>query len=195
MPETGFLRGDHVTLYPPTDDDASFVAGALNHPGVWQSMDRVHPTTTGEQADRLADLRGDDDAFPFVVRADGDRVGFVRLRVLNAHWRNASLTYWIAPDAQGDGFGGDAVETVVAFGFDHLALHKLLAMTFESNEASQRLLESLGFSREAEFESEVYVDGAYEDLYGYGLLEPGWESTATESEPERETSAAESEPE
>lgn len=171
---TAFLRGDSVTLHPPADDDAAFLAAALDDPGVWRSMDRVHPTTASEQAERLADLREDDDQFAFVVRAGGDRVGFVRLRVLNPHWRNASLTYWVAPDAQGEGYGTDAVETVVEFGFDQLGLHKLLAMTFEPNDASQRLLESLGFEREAEFASEVYVDGEYHDLYGYGLLEGEW---------------------
>lgn len=152
---TAFLHGDRVALHAPTDDDAAFVADALAHPDVWQSMDRVRPTTERETADRLADHREDDDAFPFVARAGGDRVGFVRLRVLNAHWRNASLTYWVAPAHQGEGHGRDAVRTVLEFGFDHLGLHKLLAMTFETNEASQRLLESLGFDREAEFASEV----------------------------------------
>jgi len=172
---TAFLRGDRVTLHPPTEDDAPFLAAALNDPDVWRSMDLIRPTTPGEQADRLADIAGDDEWFAFVVRADGDRVGFVELRVLNAHWRNASLTYWVAPDAQGEGYGTDAVETVVGFGFDHLGLHKLLAMTFEPNVASQRLLESLGFEREAEFASEVYRDGRYYDLYGYGLLESEWD--------------------
>jgi len=169
---TAFLRGDDITLHAPTEDDAAFLASALNDPDVWGRMDRVRPTTPTDQADRVADWREDDDAFPFVARADGDRVGFVELRVLNPHWRNASLTYWVAPGAQGEGYGSDAVAAVVEYGFDHLAVHKLVAMTFEGNEASQRLLESLGFDREAEFASEVYVDGEYRDLYGYGLLEP-----------------------
>lgn len=171
MSTTPFLHGDRVTLHGATEDDAAFVAAALNDPAVWQSMDRVRPTTAAEQADRLADCRDDEDTAAFVVRADGDRVGFVELQVLNPHWRNAALTYWVAPDARGEGHGSDAVEAVVEYAFDHLAVHKLLAMTFASNEPSQRLLEALGFEREAEFRGEVYVDGAYRDLYGYGLLE------------------------
>lgn len=174
MSTTPFLRGDTVTLHAPTDEDAAFVAAALDDPEVWQPMDRVRPTTAAEQADRLADCRDDEDTTAFVVRADRDRVGFVELEVLNPHWRNAALTYWVAPDAQGEGYGTDAVETVVDYAVDHLGIHKLLAMTFEPNEASQRLLETVGFEREAEFRSEVYLGGEYHDLYGYGLLADEW---------------------
>lgn len=174
MSDTAFLRGETVTLHAPTEDDPAFVADARNDPAVWQSMDNVHPTTAGEQSDRIADLQADDEASPFVVRVDGDPVGFVILRVLNPHWRNAALSYWIAPDSQGQGYGADAVETVVEYGFDHLGLHKVLAMTFEPNEPSQRLLESLGFQREAEFRDEAFLDGEYHDLYGYALLEAEW---------------------
>ena len=45
---------------------------------------------------------------------------------------------------------------------------------FEFNDASRRLLESMGFTEEGVHRDTEFVDGEFQDTHWYGLLEDEW---------------------
>ena len=105
--------------------------------------------------------------------ADERRIGFVYLireKPNDDTYRRAELAYWVTPDEQGNGYATAAAETALAHGFDRLGLHKVTAKAFASNDASQRVLEKLGFAREGVFRAEAFVGGEFVDVIRYGLL-------------------------
>lgn len=60
------------------------------------------------------------------------------------------------------------------YAFDQLRLHKVTARVFAFNEASQRLLETVGFTEEGVQREQVFIDGEYQDTHWYGLLAREW---------------------
>ena len=68
------------------------------------------------------------------------------------------------------GYATDAVRTLVAYGFEHLDLHRAWASTLAHNTAARRVLEKCGFRREGVDREAVYIAGRRHDSLRYGLL-------------------------
>ncbi len=91
-------------------------------------------------------------------------------RMVNDRWGTAEIGYMIAPDEWGNGYATDALRTLTAHAFRERRIHKLSAQVYETNDASQRVLEKAGYSQEGIFREEAFVDGEYVDVHRYGLL-------------------------
>jgi RimJ/RimL family protein N-acetyltransferase len=173
-----FLDGDCVTLRVPSEADVDFLLENENDPEVPATRSAARPTGPDDVRRRLGGTLGrNDDTLALVVYADGAPVGhvyLVREKPNDRTYRRAELAYWIAPDEQGNGYATDAARTLLDHGFDRLGLHKVVAKSFDSNEASARVLEKLGFAREGVFRDEALVGGEWCDVVRYGLLETEW---------------------
>ena len=169
-----FLDGDDVTLRIPGEEDVQFLLERENDPAVRATRSAYLPTGPDDVRRRLGGTLGrNDDTIALLVCADENPVGHVYLireKPNDRTYRRAELAYWVAPDAQGNGYATDAARTVLDHGFDRLGLHKVVAKTFESNVASARVLEKLGFAEEGVFRNEAFVGGEFVDVIRYGLL-------------------------
>lgn len=112
----------------------------------------------------------------FVRRSDGELVGSGALFHLSAQCRRAEVGYGLRPDAWGQGYAAEAVGELLRFGFADLALHRIEADVDPRNEASVRLLERLGFTREGLLRERWIVEGEISDAAFYGLLRREWEA-------------------
>ncbi|ELZ23281.1 N-acetyltransferase GCN5 [Haloterrigena salina JCM 13891] len=178
MPDSVFLSGDSVDLRPIEEDDLEFLRPAVNDRRVWRPIGRSRPVNCEQEREFFEDVVCGDDTVNLLIVADSTPVGTVAFNGIDWEADRAEIGYWIAPDYHRQGYATDAVERFVTYGFDQLGLHKVTARVFEFNEASQRLLESIGFTKEGIHRDEVFVDGDYQDTYWYGLLEPNWRSRA-----------------
>lgn len=88
----------------------------------------------------------------------------------------AHLAYWLLPEFHGDGYGREAAELLVDRTFRVTSVHGVGAGAFAFNEASRRILESLGFTEEYRHREAEYVNGASRDFVQYGLLRREWAS-------------------
>lgn len=70
------------------------------------------------------------------------------------------------------GFAKEALQAVLAYGFDVMNLHSVEAIIRPENTASIRLVESLGFVREAYFRDYVFHEGKYLDEAVYSFIKP-----------------------
>jgi RimJ/RimL family protein N-acetyltransferase len=115
----------------------------------------------------------DDDTYHMFLICRGETpVGSVALKDIDLKGRKAELGYWMAPGEQGDGYATEAAELCLVHAFEELGLHKVWARTVGDNEASNRVLEKLGFQREGILEDHWYGIGRYVDEYRFGLLNP-----------------------
>lgn len=88
--------------------------------------------------------------------------------------RIVDVGFTLDPAAQGRGYATEAVGELIRYLFEARGKHKVCADCDTRNEASWRLLERLGFRREAVLR-ESYADGAdWADEYLYGLLDREW---------------------
>jgi RimJ/RimL family protein N-acetyltransferase len=105
-----------------------------------------------------------------LVCVDDDPVGMIGFTNVNERWGAAELGYGLAPEYHGNGYATEAARLLVAYGFDQRRLYKVYAKVSPHNEASQRVLEKVGFEREGVHPEQAFVDGEHVDVYRYGLL-------------------------
>lgn len=80
------------------------------------------------------------------------------------------IGFTVCPEQQGKGVATEAVSSFIRYVFGELYKHRVVAITDADNTASYRLLEKLGFRREAHFIQNVFFKGAWGDEYQYALL-------------------------
>jgi [ribosomal protein S5]-alanine N-acetyltransferase len=78
--------------------------------------------------------------------------------------------YEIHPDYWGKGLMPEALRPICAFGFERMGLHSLEASTHPENTQSARVLEKIGFRKEAHFRESHFNQGVFEDDVVYSLL-------------------------
>ena len=178
MPGPVFLDGDGVTLRPAVEEDLEFLLENENDPRVRRSRSVSAPTGPDDARRRLGGTMGrNGDTVALLVCTDAEPVGFaylLREQPNDDVFRRAALAYWITPEKWENGYATAAAERLLGHGFDRLGLHKVTAKTHDFNDASQRVLEKLGFEREGVLHDEAFIDGAFHDFYRYGLLEDAW---------------------
>lgn len=91
------------------------------------------------------------------------------------------IGYTLSPEAQGHGYATEAVGELVRYLFDDRGKHKAAADCDTRNDGSWRLLERLGFTREAEFRAAFRDGDGWGDAYVYGLLAGEWRERSTVS--------------
>lgn len=104
-------------------------------------------------------------------REDGAFVGISMLRQLNADWREYEIGYSVAHSEWGKGFGTEATRATLAFAFQELKAHRMVANTYPQNIGSRRVLEKLGFRLEAEQKQSYFEHGRWQDNFQYALLQ------------------------
>lgn len=110
-------------------------------------------------------LSGDAVQYIIALRESGRRIGSVYLRDIDRVNRSAEFGIYIGEDdARGRGYGREAAEALVRFGFAQLGLHRVFLRAFAYNENALRCYDRAGFSREGVFRDMVRIDGAYYDM-------------------------------
>lgn len=101
---------------------------------------------------------------------DGPAIGECDLSEIDRHHGRAEVGFLFARRHWGKGYAQEAMEAVIAQGFDTLGLERLWARFHAGNDSSKRLLERLGFTYEGTLRRHVVRDGARRDCLIYGRL-------------------------
>ncbi|MBK9722310.1 MAG: GNAT family N-acetyltransferase [Saprospiraceae bacterium] len=83
--------------------------------------------------------------------------------------KNAELGYWLAEPYWGNGIISKAIPFMLRYGFENWDIDRIFARPFESNFASQRVLEKAGFKKEARLEKTLFKNNEYLDEIIYGI--------------------------
>lgn len=174
MPGPVFIEGEDVSLRTIEEEDVDFLHEQVNDARIWRPIDRSTPLNRVQERGFFDDVICDDGTVHLLIVADGSPVGTLGFAPLDRETGTAELGYWVTPAHQRQGYGTEAVELFVAYGFDQLGLHRISARVMAFNEPSVRLLERVGFVREGTSREAVFVDGERHDAHWYGLLATEW---------------------
>lgn len=109
--------------------------------------------------------------FLLTDKISGTPMGECGYHTLNKKHRRAELFYLLRKDDyKQKGFMTEALEPVLAFGFNELGLHRIEALVADWNTASVKLLLKYGFRKEGTMREDYCVDGRNEDSDCYSLL-------------------------
>jgi ribosomal-protein-alanine N-acetyltransferase len=91
-------------------------------------------------------------------------------RIIKEHCR-AEIGYSLSPNYWGKGYMTESLKKMLAFGFNKLRLHSIEANVNPNNNKSIKLLEMIGFKKEAYFRENFLFDDKFIDTITYSLLE------------------------
>lgn len=174
MPGPEFLAGETVSLRTIEEEDLDFLQEAVNDPAVWRGIGRSAPVNQQQEESFFEDIVCDEESINLLITVDEIPVGTVGLGEPTQDVRKAELGYWVAPDHHRNGYGSEAAELLVDYGFTDRNLHRIEARAFEFNTGSQRLLEGLGFTNEGALRDAHFAHGEYQDILWYGILAEEW---------------------
>jgi RimJ/RimL family protein N-acetyltransferase len=106
------------------------------------------------------------------IRATGEMAGRLRLTVKSVRDRRGDVGYVLRRSFWGMGYATEAVQRLVAFGFDVLDLHRIEATCSPENVASIHVLEKVGLELEGRLRQNVWVRGGWRDSLLYAVLRP-----------------------
>lgn len=116
--------------------------------------------------------------FVFHQDSPGEVIGNVSLGNIV---RNAAqfcyLGYGLAQDKQGSGFGTEAVSALVAYAFNELKLHRVMANYIPTNERSGKLLRRCGFTVEGYARDYLFLNGKWQDHIMTAIVNPTGKSS------------------
>ena len=91
-------------------------------------------------------------------------------RMIPEHCR-AEIGYALKREYWGKGYMYETIDKMVRFGFNEMKLHSIEANVNPANERSKKVLEKIGFIKEAYFKENYLFDNKFLDSIIYSLLE------------------------
>jgi RimJ/RimL family protein N-acetyltransferase len=168
----GGLRVDELLLRPPTLADLPFIAPAFldDSVGGEAGMPRL---TEAElrifMAEQLAELQASGRLVPVMI-VDGDAiVGGASLNNYEPFRDRVEIGYWLFPQGRGRGIATRAARALAEHAF-HVGVLRVEAVVRPENEASIRVLERAGFTREGLLRSALRHGDGRADALIFSLL-------------------------
>ncbi len=166
--------GPRVTLAVPRPEDFDEISDWFTDGTFIRNLDTdpARPLS-GEELEQTYRNINRDTEFYFHIRTnDDDRLlGFVT--IYNIDWRNQLGQLAIAigdAEDRGQGFGTEALNLMLNYGFNELNLYKVCLDVIATNQSAIAVYQNSGFEFEGTNKRAVKRDGHREDLYNMGLF-------------------------
>jgi RimJ/RimL family protein N-acetyltransferase len=174
----GFLTGKKVILRGLTRNDISAYREWLDNPQATHFMESGWKPTSDAEMEalyRLSTEQNDTVVFVIVDRRTGRAVGQCGLYLIQWVCRRAEFRILIGEDsARGRGFGSDAAQLVVDYGFEKLNLETICLGVNTENSGAIKSYENAGFVREGVRRKLVYRSARYYDVLMMSVLREEW---------------------
>lgn len=172
------IRGEVVNLRAVEREDAVRIQAWFNDPEVmrWWGVPASSPSLAFVQHQIEgwieAEARLDRPACMVIETLERDAIGMVVLSEFRAEARSCELSLLIGERAQwGRGFGTDAMRTVLDACFHQWGLHRIWLRSEKGNDRAHRLYQRCGFTHEATLRDAAFLDGRFEDVLVFSILE------------------------
>lgn len=169
------LTTARLTLRPFRTDDVDTLLAIYSDPDLARYLldEPWTPEVARERVERRlpqTDLDGDTNTVCLAIEHEGELIGDLTLWTTDDTGRKAEIGWVVATSASGHGYAREATRALMDAAFDHHDLHRIEAQMDARNEASARLAERLGMTREAHLRQNWFSKGEWTDTLVYGLL-------------------------
>jgi len=174
------LRGEFVRLRALRREDLPALQRWLDLPQVGLFVGHQQgPVGLADIERWFAQMVADESERAYAIENEaGNLIGYCVVKLTWEH-REAHLgAICIDPAAQRQGYGTDALRSLVHFLFDELGVHRISTGTHAVNEPAIRLCEKIGFVREGTQRERWFHAGAWHDAALFGLLRTDFQSKA-----------------
>lgn len=104
------------------------------------------------------------------LKGSDQLIGYIGFWRMEKQHLRTEVGFGMAREFQNKGYMSEALHKILHYGFDTLLMHSTMANIDARNQASERLLQKIGFRLEAQFREDYYFDGEFLDSHIYCLL-------------------------
>ena len=174
------LRTERLILRPWAEADIDAITAACQDPltqrytTVPSPYTRTHAELFVRETVPRKRAAGTDAVFGAFLAATGEPVACVGLHQLShlgaAYGGDGGIGYWAVPGTRGRGYTTEAVREVCRWGFEDLGAAVIRWSAIVGNEASWRVVEKVGFTREGTRRAQLIQRGVRVDTWTGSLL-------------------------
>ncbi len=167
------LRSERLVLRPIEEGDLEFIRELINDPEVEKTIvGWMWPLSAKDEQEWYKGFRNSNKEVRYLIALhDGTRLGLTGLTDMD--WKNGrckSAGIRISPRVQSKGYATEAYITMFDYAFNQLRFHKVMGSALETNKASLRLMEKLGYKVEGVLRDHVFKDGKYCNVVTTSIL-------------------------
>lgn len=174
------LKSHRITLQRFSRRDASTLDKAireslpdLNQWLPWARMDYTNADTTAFIRESIQAWK-DERAWDYSIRDNEDpkrHIGNISFWTVSKLGKIAEIGYWVRSGDTSRGVCSEAVGLLVEEVFNSLGYHKIVLRIAVGNDASDRVAEKLGFTKEGVLREELLIRGNWVDHSLWSLLD------------------------
>lgn len=112
--------------------------------------------------------------FTVLMQVNGKIIGIAGFNELNHANHRGEIGYWMAEEAQGNGYTTVAVQKLIELGFQNFDLNRQVIKAASGNLPSNLTALRLGFKYEGTERQASCLRGEFQDLNVYSLLRSDW---------------------
>jgi RimJ/RimL family protein N-acetyltransferase len=174
------IEGKLVNLRAPEMSDLERNTRWINDREVTRTLAMRYPMSLAAEEvwmrDRVSRPLAYDHVFFAIDTKDGVHIGNTNFFSISPEDRRAELGLMIGEKSYwGQGYGTDAIRTLVQFGFQEMNLNRIHLTTYSFNHAAQAVYRKCGFVEEGRHRRQRYAEGEYHDVLVMGLLRDEWQ--------------------
>lgn len=126
---------------------------------------------------KISNINEDRVDFMIISKDTDEFLGEVVLTEIDSINRNANIRIAIGMQQNGKGYGTEAMNLMLRYGFETLNLHRIELGVYAFNPRAIHVYEKIGFQREGIQRDSLYIEGAFHDLIMMSILENEFEWT------------------
>ncbi|PLX17598.1 MAG: GNAT family N-acetyltransferase [Marinilabiliales bacterium] len=110
-----------------------------------------------------------------IIQKDSNEIiGDIGIHFMDQEGLQVEVGFTLDKNHQGKGYATESIQKVIGYLFNILNKHRVVASVDPRNKKSIRLLERLGFRKEAHFKKSLLMNGVWVDDIIYAILKEEW---------------------
>jgi RimJ/RimL family protein N-acetyltransferase len=175
------LKGDRVLLGPLKREYIESYLKWMNNPKLTQYLLIYRPLTREMEEDWYNSLKNRDHFFIFaiLIHNQDNNEKLIGNCSIDVDWKNRVGNCGIMIgeiENQGKGYGTEAMQLLVDYGFKTLNLNRIQLETYDFNKRAFQSYKKVGFKEEGIRREAIFKKGEYHDVIMMGILKEEWQS-------------------
>lgn len=167
------LRSERLVLRPIEERDLEFIRELINDPAVEATIvGWVLPLSAKDEQDWYRGFHNSNKEIRYMVETvNGETIGTTGLTDMD--WKNGRCKgagIRISPQVQSKGYASEAYTMMLDYAFNQLRFHKVSGSALETNKASLRFMEKVGYKVEGVLRDHVFKNGKYCNVVTTSIL-------------------------
>lgn len=172
------LAGERIELLSHRRENYPFYARWYGDEEIWRLTSWADAPLSEPAVERLFDERGTsftDSSFAIHRLGEPAPIGVISLTNIKRANNTADLSVIVGPPGDRErGYGAEAIDLILGYGFEELGLQSVGLSVFEFNEQAISVYEKLGFRRNDRIRQAVKRDGKLYDAILMNIAESEW---------------------